>query len=502
MITLTAPSTGEDRYILYQGFAIGPLDLLGKQQGEVITLPTGLGHFSQATGIWHENFVAHDKSGGTLMYHPIARDAIQITRTQYPFYVPNSFSIPAYSTGKNIQVIIYSGFAVSQATTLRRISVYGDWEQYAIEKTGPSPTDWTVYRLYGRGLTPDSSYGAQSYQMLNVSSYGKDTIAHYENFSRYNRDKIPKNIDWFQLQSFDVIKSAVLSGSRSSLTFRQVQATWVKALPSQPILSPTAVSSYLDSFVLDRICTFNSKYNVNYGDLAMQASEKVNAININMIAFLRDFRHPTEMIPKLANLRKLKSYSNDYLTVKYGILPTISDIQKIIGSCKKIAPYLDRNGFSTYNASSSKSAQIDNVHFETTQRIKLAIGNEDFGLASLIQRLESFGVLPTFENLWDLVPYSFVIDWLLDVGSLLQRVDTRLRLLRLPIYYTTMSQKSRNTVNLTASQQYPYTGQVYWEQYQRWVSDQCPVPPLSLQPTSQGFSHWLEAGALLIQRTK
>lgn len=38
-------------------------------------------------------------------------------------------------------------------------------------------------------------------------------------------------------------------------------------------------------------------------------------------------------------------------------------------------------------------------------------------------RLCQIGVFPTFANLWDIVPYSFIIDWFTDLGGILGNVD-------------------------------------------------------------------------------
>jgi hypothetical protein len=221
-----------------------------------------------------------------------------------------------------------------------------------------------------------------------------------------------------------------------------------------------------------------------------------------MIAFIRDLRKPQEMIPKLKNLKSLKSLANNYLTVNYGILPTIADVQTIVDAFKSAKPYLDKNGFKTYGAGYSDSTVVGDITYDLEQHIKLAIQDNDADILSLMNRLDSWGLLPTAENLWDLVPYSFVIDWLVDVGGYLERIDTRLRLKRLDIRYVTSSLKQTLRRDISPSNSFPYTGYVSLVQYHRWVSDQCPVPPLSLETTFQDFNHWLESTALLVQRQK
>jgi hypothetical protein len=239
-----------------------------------------------------------------------------------------------------------------------------------------------------------------------------------------------------------------------------------------------------------------------YGDLAMRALNQIDSNHTNMIEFLRDLRHPTQMIPKLRNLRSLKEWSGRYLTVQYGILPTVRDLQTIVKAFKDRVPYLDKNGFRTYAAGEPSQLTVGKLTYTKLQYLKVALDREDDEFKLLIERLENMGIFPDFEKIWDLVPYSFVIDWFVDVGKMLKRVDTNLRLLRLKIRYVTMSRKTTMSGSSDSDTlETPFIGTVEWTKYQRWVSDQCPSPTLSLTTPSQPFNHWLDAGALLVQRT-
>lgn len=48
------------------------------------------------------------------------------------------------------------------------------------------------------------------------------------------------------------------------------------------------------------------------------------------------------------------------------------------------------------------------------------------GLPALIRQLDSLGALPTLARAWDLVPYSFMIDWIINVGDILSSIDISL----------------------------------------------------------------------------
>lgn len=240
----------------------------------------------------------------------------------------------------------------------------------------------------------------------------------------------------------------------------------------------------------------------HYGVLAMRATDKVNSNHVNMIEFLRDLRHPLEMFPKLKNLKNLGSISSDYLAVHYGLLPTIDDLRKIWDSAKSRVVHTDKSGYAIYRSSHSSESQNIDFCRSVVQRIKVAVENEDEGFKSLLNRLDDLGSLPKTENLWDLIPYSFLVDWFVDVGGLLERVDAYNRIMRLRIPYVTMSRKETIDATFRVASGFPYHGQISRVHYQRWVSDQCPVPPASVSFGDLLSNHWLEAGALLLQRKR
>lgn len=502
MISLSAPREGEDRYVLFGSFAIGPYDQYRVSEGEVIDLPSEMSSMTQAKGIWHENNVLHNKVQGDIQYHPILGDAIRLPVLSYPKYF-KAASFPAYdSAGQPVTFVANCGLAIHR-TVARVHPSATTWQQVAIERDVLNPSLWTVYTLAGSTAPPGRLYSASMDSIVSLESFDA-TYLHYTLFNEgRGYTGAPVGVNWYEELSFDFIKDTYLSlpVAYSRTYVNRTTKYWKARVPSS-VLSPSEIKRHIDGIVRQMVPDEFPIPDVHYGQLAMQASEKVNANRVNMIAFLKDLRHPLQLIPKLRNLHNLKTIANNYLTVEYGILPTISDIRAIIGAVRRIAPYLDRNGFSVYVSGASSSLEIADKQFSLEQRIKLAIGDDDNELLALVKRLDSMGTLPTFENLWDLIPYSFVIDWLIDVGGLLQRVDTRLRVMRLDIRYATMSHKVKVSGNLTWDQDNPYVGSVEWEQYHRWVSDQCPVPPLSLQTTFQDFGHWLESGALLTQRIK
>jgi hypothetical protein len=47
--------------------------------------------------------------------------------------------------------------------------------------------------------------------------------------------------------------------------------------------------------------------------------------------------------------------------------------------------------------------------------------------------MRTFGIALTPANVWDMVPFSFVVDWFLKIGDILEKLDTRSRAFEIPI---------------------------------------------------------------------
>lgn len=499
MITLTLPKDTEDRYVWFNNVMYGPFDPSYVAEGVLVPFDSTLTALEQGTGIYGENAVTHDKLSGNFNYHPLLHGMIPVPTAVYP----NAMKFPCIDyNGTHRLVTANYGLAVSGGTSRYTVSG-GGYHQFAFEKI--DMTSWSV-------IDAIASYSDPTWIVQVTEIIFRLLPDHYIGAGQY----------WL---SSHAISYSLGGGIHGAPDFRNpVSYDYLRSIPygSSPGIHDS-ISSYVGySFTADEdpsVSTRDAKLVIDsivatifpkefpiedkdYGDLAMEASETVNRNKVNMLEFLHDARHPTELIPKLKQLRHLKGMSNNYLTVHYGILPTVRDLENIVKAFRNAARYFDKNGFGSYTAGSTVTKNIDSMSYTLVQRIKLAIDDEDNELIDLINKIESAGFLPTFQNIWDLIPFSFVIDWFADVGGYLERLDANFRIARLNIRYVTMSRKTTSSGYSPPSVETPFVGTVEWVHYHRWVSDQCPVPRLILQPTFQDFNHWLESTALVIQRSK
>lgn len=509
MITLYYPTNNQDcQWVIIRGFAFGPLNLDKKPVLTKVSYRNPTDFLDQGRYLYGENFVSNLQSSANITYNP-AMDKVTRNPT-----TSNPDQIVLGSTNFKYSQLYFGGtakYGLGYHDAIGRFVSSTSVESFIVEKL--DDLHYLIWDIYASKSTPKKISTMSCIEVIidgtvannkNLCAYRYRSQA-YDHLLMGGDTSVQTDIDWTtgNLSTSEAHIAASMSRALSWGTWTTSSTEW------WTLKSPFSLT--LDAVELAMYGAFNSildqmfPYPIedkNYGDLAQDAAEKVDRNNVNMIAFLRDLRHPTEMIPKLKKLKSLKGLAGNYLSVEYGILPTISDLENIVAAIKKRKPYLDKNGFSTYSAGYTKSISDGDFTHTLEQHLKLAIENEDNELQMLTEAVDSWGFLPTFTNVWDLVPYSFVLDWFVDVGGLLERVDTRLKLLQYNIRYVTMSRKTVSTKRLRGSVISPYIGTVQVVDYHRWVSDQCPLPPLSLNLTFRDFNHWLESGALLLQRAK
>lgn len=494
MVTLAYPGELSTSYLVVNSHLYGPLGPLWDKAIE-ISLPMPQDQLVGTKGIFHENFVDHNNSYGWIYFNPDYE-----TQTARPTaLLPDRVDVLKWNGG---YLTSNCGFALPERVTMMTDTLFhyqfyhtrgsaGEYVTYKVAAWRSNPFE--VAGIYKYTYRPISRVVNQSYWLTEEKVISRSTL------------RIATTTNWSARTTPNEIKMAydtnLVDGKLPlmSESSRRFNATFVSLVNKRRMTPADHAGLIFDLIVRKNPHRLNTG-EAHFGDLAMEASAKVNTTNINMIAFLRDLKDLKSLVPKLKNFCSLKTQAGNYLSVKYGVMPTISDIQQIIKAMLKVRPYLDRNGFKTYTAGRTTQASDSDVFVTVVQRLKLAVNNEDMGLLSVLNKLESIGMFPSFKNIWDLFAYTFAIDWLVDVGGLLERVDTRFRVLRLGVRYVTMSRKQTTRFVLTPDAICPFSGDLTTVNYHRWVTGRCPLPPLTLQFPLKDFNHWLESTALIIQR--
>lgn len=126
-----------------------------------------------------------------------------------------------------------------------------------------------------------------------------------------------------------------------------------------------------------------------------------------------------------------KKLANDVLAFNFGVKPLLSDIDgmakylaegpengiiDIIGKSKKPIFYEDTSGWSTGCPCQSVLTITGFVEVTYKIRVKVAMPK--------IRELTKLGFGNPLALAWELVPWSFVVDWFLPIGDALQRLDS------------------------------------------------------------------------------
>jgi len=503
VIKLLCPQTSSVYYIVIDGITFGPLDSNAQLTlyDSSVDIRDGM---SEKRGQFGENNVKHVKYTGELWYQPLL---LNCTRSHSePNLEHLSFTGYNYASQK---VSVASPFGLFEPGVCRHVykmydkSRRASKHQFRCYKYESGTCAWHVWNLHVWDDEPTKPVG-WSHNIIYDMTFSKRKVSWKKKSVGYYFSNWDSKVDWIEGSNYYAITGLKIpAGLSPTEQLIEGSSNWYRT--DIDALNPGRIVSKLKT-----ICSeaFRGKrfplQEVHYGLLAQDAIEKLDANKVNMLEFLADLRHPKEFITRLLdfkNLPKDKLLADKYLSLHYGVLPAIDDINRIMKAFIAVQPYIDKNGYSTYSARRSQNAVSNGTTCLLEQRIKVAIDDNDEYLRSLAHRIHSWGFAPTFGNLWDLIPYSFVVDWLVDVGEFLDVSETRLMLMRLNIRYATCS--SRKVVELDIRDYVEaLTGSLAMVRYHRWVTDHCPAPPLSLNFSSELSNHFIEGGMLIIQHRK
>lgn len=165
-----------------------------------------------------------------------------------------------------------------------------------------------------------------------------------------------------------------------------------------------------------------------------------NLENLKALGELAQFFEPLKSVSLLyTNLRRgnvagaIKAFldllSDSYLLWKYGIVTGYSDAKEVASNIKQLRRELESGAFfkpTTGNGKHIVSLTYRNHPITVIARTKIRLQYTDSTLAAALLTAKAFGLLPTLANGWDMLPWSFVIDWFTNIGDKLSVIDSHL----------------------------------------------------------------------------
>lgn len=242
--------------------------------------------------------------------------------------------------------------------------------------------------------------------------------------------------------------------------------------------------------------------NPNWSQLASQAYQSLGMSDINGVAYLHDLIEMGSQVRSFANTlkslpsSKVKAAASAWLAVHYGFKLMLLDTKTLLDTLEKESL---RNSRKSKCQAATSWVSPDGVFY--TARYQVFYNQFAKIQSELSQLQELTDASLTSENVWDMVPFSFVIDWFVRVGDVLQSLDNFANLIQKHDVIAA-GRSIKGTVMAKASQLglpdgvYLYGAEIrcYFRRYSRYLQSPSFLPSVTVNP----FNHLIEAAALYI----
>jgi hypothetical protein len=235
---------------------------------------------------------------------------------------------------------------------------------------------------------------------------------------------------------------------------------------------------------------------------ARDVVERVNDFDSNMIAYVSDLKEIGGTVKSLLHLasdyKNPKAWASAWLSGQFGDRLQIADTRELLESLYRAGT--TRLLWTKARARLSWENFSNGIFLSHDRTSTIYVSNTQFpGIEDTIGNLMKWDAWPTLENTWDLVPLSFLVDWVMPVSDLLGQIDAAVEAPYLDPYSQYVGEKWVASVVLSSDQ---FTASLQFSLYTRdmynVVGD---VRPFDWAPSLPSFSvvHLADAFALLVQ---
>lgn len=242
-----------------------------------------------------------------------------------------------------------------------------------------------------------------------------------------------------------------------------------------------------------------------WGNLTLEAIKSCKYSNANIVAFAKDLPETLGEVRALAACLKdpenPKNWASLFLSGKYGTRLTIADLKDIMSGISRRRSEL-RTWTKSYNIVRSRSIERFEWQFGDIDRslnYRIYYNPYDNRFLKFIKKLMDWDVWIDFQNAWDLIPFSFVVDWVVNVEDFLEEYDAINYSYYLSVLEVLRTYKDQIAVG-SAPELYGLTSaDATLTYYNREVtrSLDLPVPQIGLEKPD--LTHLPELGSIIIQ---
>lgn len=267
--------------------------------------------------------------------------------------------------------------------------------------------------------------------------------------------------------------------------------------------STKTISSFDADMSLERIRHFAETYKPPSYDLPVpndvrwdavtESAEGARILYINTMQYLKELPLLGRTIKTVLGIRKLnpKAMADAYLSAYYGLRLTIADSKEIARAARW---QLSKESQRVSRIRSRKRyTRSDNVG--VSYNLTIYYQQSDSLLIKALNTLQSIDLFPSLKNVWDIIPFSFVLDWFVNIQDVLEEIDAQTFWSTTSINAIIESEKSEMDVEVEGF------GNVVFSDYIRRV--QFSLPPCTPKlddPTLPSLRNWVNGSFLVIQR--
>lgn len=235
--------------------------------------------------------------------------------------------------------------------------------------------------------------------------------------------------------------------------------------------------------------------------------EKV--LDINTLMYLRDFTELQKLLDSYLDLFRKginpKTVAGAYLASWYGVRLSVKDTKKIIRAAKR----LTRTAGKLYAYSYGQKTHTCSNGVKLKANVSVAYGLYDQKLLRFLSVLSTLDAIPTPSRVWDMIPYTFLADWVLPFGTSLEAYDAWTRLLLVEHYRACNSVEATKVLDPGLFNGLPGSlnaiGKVVYTRYVRtYTANPAPILPwLRIDEIDPSWNRmrFLSASALIVQRS-
>lgn len=267
------------------------------------------------------------------------------------------------------------------------------------------------------------------------------------------------------------------------------------------------------SFTRDLLDLSTTKSGNEEWQASQHAVDSLNYFNGSTLEMLRDAYHWKQLKPPLkafANVASPRSWAEVFLWFKYGVLPTIMDARDIVAAFQKYGKRSLSDLGNSYLQYQTRYGTVDTTGetfrgYPVTHKCNIRVTlrpayNAENALEALFAWLKSINLVVSARNVWELVPYSFVVDWFVNTSSLMTCIDSTANYSEFKLKLGIKSHK--RSVLVESTDYFPGTsGHVELVSYERAIFHSFPEASFEFEVLDPS-SHWLEGSALLVARKK